>query len=107
MKEMDDQSLDALIMETLERRETIEALNKSVMAEVRRSARRERRRLWARAAVFAFALPLLVFTFIYVVANGWYAGAGTSVAFACLAVQVAAVVAALWMILELFSFRDV
>ena len=107
MEEMNDQAFDALIMETLERRETIDEINQAVMSQLEHAARRERRRQWVRAAAFAFGLPLLVFTFIYMIVNGWYAGADTSYAVICMAIQAAVVAGGGWYLLNKFSLLKV
>lgn len=107
MEEMNDQVLESLIMETLERRETIDEINQAVMSQVVHAARRERCRLWVRAAAFAFGLPLLLFSFIYIIVNGWYAGAGTSLAIFCVVIQVAVVVGGGWHLLKNFSWQKV
>ena len=107
MNEMNDQEFDALIMETLERRETIDEINQAVMSQLEHAARRERCRQWVRAAAFAFGLPLLLFTFIYMIINGWYAGAGTSLAIICVVIQVAVVLGGGWHLLKNFSWQKV
>jgi hypothetical protein len=85
---MNEQQFDALIAETLEREMMADDLNRSVMKELNRAARRERWRRWGKLMVVAFGLPLLLAFFAYSVANGWYAGHGTKCAAACLAIQV-------------------
>ena len=107
MEEMNDKALEALIMETLERRETIDEINQTVMSQVEHAARRERCRRWVRVAAFAFGLPLLLFTFIYMIVNGWYAGADTSLAIFCMAIQAAVILGGCWFLLGKFSWQKV
>jgi len=57
---LSDDELDRLIADSLQRQDVIEDIHHEVMREVRRSARRETVRRWARAAIFAFGLPLLL-----------------------------------------------
>ena len=61
--ELDDKELDDLIMASMERKATLEALNGAIIKEVRRKARREWLRRWARIAVFSFGMPLLLLIF--------------------------------------------
>lgn len=68
---MTDNELDSLIMASLERQQKIEALNDTIISDVRRRARREWIRRWGRIIVFSFGLPLVVMAFalgIYVAA---------------------------------------
>lgn len=68
--ELNDMELDGLIMASIERKETLDALNSIIVKEVCRQARREWIRRWARIAVFSFGMPLLLLVFavgIYVV----------------------------------------
>ncbi len=88
MEKMNDQELDALIMESLERQEIVEQLNVAVMKDLQRKARRELWHKWGRLVVIAFAVPLLVAFFVFSVVQGWYAGHGTVCEVACLAIQV-------------------
>ena len=55
--------LDDLIMASIERKETLDALNGIIVKEVRRQARREWVRRWARIVVFSFGMPLLMLIF--------------------------------------------
>ena len=63
MKELNDMELDNLIMASIERKETLDALNSTIVTEVRRLARREWVRRWARVVVFSFGMPLLLLVF--------------------------------------------
>ena len=63
MKELNDMELDGLIMASIERKETLDALNETIVKEVRRQARREWVRRWARVVVFSFGMPLLMLIF--------------------------------------------
>ena len=60
---MNDQELDKLIMATLEREQTLESLNQTIVKDVRRRARRAWLHKWGRIVVFSFGLPLLLLAF--------------------------------------------
>ena len=55
--------LDTLILETLERRALIADLDRTIIADVRRQARRAWIRRWARVVAFSFGLPLVLLAF--------------------------------------------
>ena len=63
MTTIDNQQLDALISDSLERHEVLESIHREVMTEVRRAERREALRRWARVAAFAFGIPLVMLCF--------------------------------------------
>lgn len=63
MTTIDNRQIDALISESLERHEVLESIHREVMAEVRRSARRDSVRRWVRVAAFAFGIPLVMLSF--------------------------------------------
>lgn len=63
MNEMTDHNIDTLIRETLERRELLADLDRLIIADVRRQARREWIRRWARVAAFSFGLPMVLLVF--------------------------------------------
>ncbi len=63
VRELNDKELDDLIMASLERKVTLDALNGAIVKEVRHRARREWVRRWARIAVFSFGMPLLLLIF--------------------------------------------
>ena len=63
MEKMNDQELDRLIRESVERQMLLSDINDRVMTEIRRSARCTLLRRWARVVAFAFVMPLLVFVF--------------------------------------------
>lgn len=74
MNEMTDNNLDSLIRETLERRELLAELDRTIIADVRRHARRAWLRRWARVIAFSFGLPLALLVFftcmyLYIKAN--------------------------------------
>ena len=58
-----DNSIDILIREAIDRRELLADLDRLIIADVRRQARRAWLRRWARAAVFSFGLPLVLLIF--------------------------------------------
>ena len=63
MNEMTDNNIDTLIRATLERRELLADLDRLIIADVRRQARRELIRRWARVAAFSFGLPIVLLVF--------------------------------------------
>ena len=74
MNEMTDKNIDSLIRETLERRELLAELDRTIIADVRRQARRAWVRRWARVVAFSFGLPLALLVFftcayLYIKAN--------------------------------------
>ena len=71
-----DNSIDNLIRETIDRRELLADLDRLIIADVRRQARRAWLRRWARAAVFSFGLPLVLIAwlacaYLYLKENVW------------------------------------
>ena len=60
MNEMTDTSIDRLITDTLHRQELVKDLDRLILADVRRRARRAWLRKWARIIVFSFGLPLVL-----------------------------------------------
>lgn len=60
MNNMNDSDLDTLIRETMERRTLLTDLDRLILADVRRRARRAWLRKWARIIVFSFGLPLVL-----------------------------------------------
>ncbi|MCR5078008.1 MAG: cysteine protease [Prevotella sp.] len=60
MKEMNDNELDQLILETLNRKEMLSGISTQVMLTVRRQHRRAAFRRWSRIIAFSFGLPLVV-----------------------------------------------
>ena len=63
MNEMTENNIDLLIRETLERRELLVDLDRLIIADVQREARRAWLRRWGRVVVFSFGLPLVVLFF--------------------------------------------
>ena len=63
MNEMTDNNIDSLIRETLERRQLLADLDRTIIADVRRQARRAWLRRWARVIAFSFGLPLALLVF--------------------------------------------
>lgn len=62
---MNEQELDALIIDALERQQVLEEINVKVMREVRHTTRRQQWRRWARLVAFAFGMPLLFLCFLF------------------------------------------
>ena len=63
MNEMTDNNIDSLIRETFERRVLLADLDRLIIADVRRQARRELIRRWARVAAVSFGLPVVLLVF--------------------------------------------
>ncbi|MBO5603566.1 MAG: hypothetical protein J5957_13315 [Prevotella sp.] len=61
---MNEQELDALIIDALERQQVLEEINVEVMREVRHTTRRQQCHRWARLVAFAFGMPLLFLCFL-------------------------------------------
>ena len=60
MNEMTDNNIDSLIRETFERRVLLADLDRLIIADVRRQARRKLIRRWARVAAVSFGLPVVL-----------------------------------------------
>ena len=72
---MTDNNIDILIRETLERRELLADLDRRIITDVRRQARRAWIRRWTRAVVFSFGLPMVLLMFaacahLYIIEHG-------------------------------------
>ena len=63
MNEMIDNNLDTLIRETLERRQLLADLDRHIIADIRHRERHARIRRWARALLFSFGVPMVLFVF--------------------------------------------
>ncbi|MCR5131853.1 MAG: hypothetical protein K6C10_10400 [Prevotella sp.] len=59
-----DEEMDSLIATSLERQDILEEINREVMGEVSRTARRETLSRWTRVAAFAFGLPFVLLCFV-------------------------------------------
>ena len=75
-KNITSQKHDSLIYEVFQRRELLADLDRLIIADVRRQARRAWLRRWARAAVFSFGLPLVLIiwvtcAYLYIKENAW------------------------------------
>ena len=64
MNEMTDTFIDRLITDTLHRQELVRYLDRIIIADVRRRARRAWFRKWARIIVFSFGLPLVLLVWL-------------------------------------------
>ena len=60
---MNDTQFEELIKQAVERRQTLDSLNQTIMKEVKHKARREWIRKWARIVLFSFGMPLLLLLF--------------------------------------------
>ena len=63
MNAMTDNSIDNLIREAIDRRELLADLDRLIITDVGRQARRAWLRRWARVVVFSFGLPLVLIIF--------------------------------------------
>ncbi len=92
---MNDEQLDRLLRESVERRELLDGIQRQVMEQVSRQARRQRIRLWARVVAFSFVMPLLALVFGWAVYS--VAQHGNQVVVASLALSVVAMLVA-WVV---------
>ncbi|MBP5514156.1 MAG: hypothetical protein J6Y04_05220 [Bacteroidaceae bacterium] len=60
---MDDRQFDEIIMQAVERKQTLAELDRVIIRDVKRKARREWMRKWARIVVFSFGMPFLLLIF--------------------------------------------
>ena len=102
---MNDEQLDRLLRESVERRELLDGIQRQVMEQVSRQARRQRIRLWARVVAFSFVMPLLALVFGWAVYS--VAQHGNQVVVASLALSVVAMLVAWLMYVRNFSLRRV
>ncbi len=56
MKNIDDRELDAIIKQSLERKQVLDAINRSVMRRIKR----KRRIQWVRLVAFSFGFPVVM-----------------------------------------------
>ncbi len=102
---MNDEQLDRLLRESAERRVLLDGIQRQVMGQVRRQARRRRIRLWVRVVVFSFVMPLLALFFGWAVYR--VAQQGSQLVVASLALAVVAMLVAWLMCVRNFSLREV
>lgn len=102
---MNDEQLDRLLRESVERRELLDGIQRQVMEQVSRQARRRRIRLWARVVVFSFVMPLLALVFGWAVCS--VAQHGNQVVVASLALSVVAMLVAWVVCVGKFSLHKV
>lgn len=102
---MNDEQLDRLLRESVERRELLDGIQRQVMEQVSRQARRRRIRLWARVVVFSFVMPLLALVFGWAVYS--VAQHGNQVVVASLALSVVAMLVAWVVCVGKFSLHKV
>ncbi|MBP5772429.1 MAG: hypothetical protein J6W75_13970 [Bacteroidaceae bacterium] len=103
MNEITDNNLDSLIQEALNRRALLADLDRLVIADVRRQARRAKLRRWARAVTFSFGLPLVLLVFfacvyLYILDHGT-----TAFTLSILTLPTLALIFATHRVLETFS----
>lgn len=102
---MNDEQLDRLLRESVERRELLDGIQRQVMEQVSRQARRRRIRLWARVVVFSFVMPLLALVFGWAVYS--VAQHGNQVVVASLALSVVPMLVAWVVCVGKFSLHKV
>ena len=102
---MNDEQLDRLLQESAERRVLLDGIQRQVMGQVRRQARRRCIRLWVRVVVFSFVMPLLALCFGWAVYS--VAQQGSQLVVASLALAVVAMLVAWLMCVRNFSLREV
>lgn len=102
---MNDEQLDRLLRESVERRELLDGIQRQVMEQVSRQARRQRIRLWARVVAFSFVMPLLALFFGWAVYS--VAQQGSRLVVASLTIAVVAMLEAWLMYVRNFSLRRV
>lgn len=96
MKEMNEQQTDLLILKALERRHILEDINKAVMHDVCREARRRKFRYWRNAVAFSFGLPLALFVFGVLLVKYVVMATSGPYAVVCIVFPVATVLFAAW-----------
>ncbi|MBR1468521.1 MAG: hypothetical protein IJ605_00170 [Prevotella sp.] len=62
-RNLTDQQLDELILQSFERKEIAREIGVAVMKDLRRASRRAWLRRWGRVVAFSFGLPLVVVVF--------------------------------------------
>ena len=92
---MNDEQLDRLLRESVERRELLDGIQRQVMEQVSRQARRQRIRMWARVVAFSFVMPLLALFFGWAVYS--VAQQGSQLVVASLTIAVVAMLVA-WVV---------
>ena len=102
---MNDQELDNLIRESIERSELLEQVNNRVMTNIRRTARRNRIRTWARITAFAFGIPMVLFAFVLLTSHLLHTG--TLLEKGCICLAATTLVIALAIKIDNFSLRKV
>lgn len=103
MIEMNEQQTDMLILKALERRHILEEINKAVMCDVRREARRRKLRYWRNAVAFSFGLPLVLLVFGVLFAKYVMMATSGPYAVVCTVFPVATVLFAAWKAVCYFS----
>ena len=102
---MNDEQLDRLLRESVERRELLDGIQRQVMGQVRLQARRQRIRMLARVVAFSFVMPLLALVFGWAVYS--VAQHGNQVVVASLALSAVAMLAAWVVCVGKFSLHKV
>lgn len=105
MKEMNEQQMDMLITQAMERRHIVEGINKAVMCDVRRMARRRKRQYWKRAVAFSFGMPLVLFVFGVLFGKYVVSAASGTYTLPCIVFPVLTVLYAAWKAVDDFSAK--
>lgn len=100
---MNERQTDMLIMRAMERQCILEGINKAVMCDVRRMARRRKLRCWKRAVAFSFGLPLVVLVFGLLFGKYVVPAASGACAIPCVVFPVLTVLYAAWKAVGDFS----
>ena len=98
--------IDELIRTTLERQQTVEQLNRTIMKDVRRRARRAWLRRWGRIAAFSFGLPLVLLVFVIGMVAAIRHTPNWPIRY-CLVIPVVAMLHFAWYEMKHFSAADV
>ena len=114
-KNLTDEQLDDLILQSFRRQQTIDEINVSVMKQLRHTTRRRRLLQWGKIAVFSFGLPMMLLLFGWLLWSSvsqqdalqlYFFNSQISI-FTILLLPVAAMLYATWHAIYYFSPSDV
>lgn len=103
MRQIDDQLIDTLIAETLDRRRITESINAQVMRDIRRTVRRRALRRWIRIVTFSFGVPLGLTVFGLLLRRYVLTATEGVLALVCTVIPAAAVIYVTWHAVMNFS----
>ena len=114
-KNLTDEQLDDLILQSLHRQQMVDDINVAVMKQLRRTTRRRSLLRWGKIVVFAFGLPLMLFVFGWLL---WTVISQQDVilfsihnfrlsVFTCLLLPIATMLYASWRAIANFSLNEV